>query len=384
MSKIRQRTKNLIVAGIVGAVAMGAVSSGGAIYLVNQHAKDKKEIRLEYETKLAEAEKLLQQQNAIMKSVVVTSKELAAGVKLTEEDLKTIDIPETEAPTNLVQNKEDLVGKVVKIDVGQNTPLINSMVFDEGPTPRDLRNQEYNVIVLPTKIKTGQFLDVRITFPTGEEFIVLAKKKVQDYSGTTVWFNVSESEMLLMSSAIVDAYLQGAKLSAVTYVDPYMQGKAIPNYPANVKVIDLIQSNPNVVETAKNTLRKVARNALEKNLSQISEEDKMKIQNGSLILQQEVANNQITNQQNNQAVNGVQIDDASSSGSVVTHETPNEASDVSGLSTPTGNAENNEGIVPQDQSEIPKDQIVQPNNSADDEAAQQQKQQDVFEQPLVK
>ncbi|WP_246062144.1 SAF domain-containing protein [Paenibacillus oralis] len=367
---MRQRTKNLIVAGVVGAVAMGAISSVGGVYLIKQQSKEQKAIRAQYETRLAEAEKLLQRQKATMKSVVVTSKELAAGVKLTSTDLKTIEIPETEAPTNMILNKNELIGKVVKIDVGKNTPLITSMVFDEGPTPRDLRSQEYNVIILPTKIQQGQFLDVRITFPTGEEFIVLAKKKVQEYSGTTVWFHVSESEMLLMSSAIVDAYLQGAKLSAVTYVDPYMQGKAIPNYPANVKVIDLIQSNPNVLETAKDTLRKVARKTLESNLSQISEADKARIQNGNLILQQEVANNQLTNQQNNQAVTGAQT------------QSGNNSVDSTNL-TPVPSTPTNGSEVTSDNNVVQKEEIVRPNSEAD-KAANEQKQQDVFEQPLVK
>ncbi|MGV2887626.1 SAF domain-containing protein [Paenibacillus taichungensis] len=367
---IRQRTKNLIVAGVVGAVAMGAISSVGGVYLFNKHSSEQKALRAQYETQLADAEKLLQQQQATMKSVVVASKELGNGAKLTDADLTTIEIPEKDAPTNLIQNKKDLIGKVVKIDVGKNTPVIASMVFDEGPTPRDLRNQEYNVIVLPTKIQKGQFLDVRITFPTGEEFIILSKKKVQDYSGTTVWFNVSESEMLLMSSAIVDAYLHGAKISSVTYVDPFMQDSAIPNYPANVKVIDLIQSNPNVLETAKETLRKIARTTLESNLSQISEADKTRIQNGSLILQQQVANNQMTNQQNNQAITGVQ-----------TQSGNNNPGTTSGTSSPpdttSGSGINGNSDV------VPKDQIVQPNDAAD-KSANEQKQQDVFEQPLVK
>lgn len=373
MSMIRQRTKNLIVAGFLGAVVMGAVSSGGIVYLMKQQANEKKELRLQYEAKLADAEKILQQQKAARKSVVVTSKKLAAGVKIKEADLKTIEILETEAPSNTIQYKDELIGKVIKIDVGQNTPLIGSMVFDEGPTPNDLRIQEYNVIVLPTKLQKEQFLDVRITFPTGEEFIVLAKKKIKDFSGTTVWFDVSESEMLLMSSAIVDAYLHGAVLSAATYVDPYMQENAIPNYPANVKVIDLIQTNPNVVETAKNTLRKYARTLLESNLSQISDADKAKIQNGGLILQQQVANTHMANQQNNEA--GTVQSGTTNPGSP--SETDNSTTVPSTSAEVSGNPEPNSSTVP-------KEQIVQPNTEETEKEALGQKEQDIFEQPLVK
>jgi hypothetical protein len=345
---------------------MGVVASGGAVILYKQQADARKEIKAEYEQRLQEAEKLLQQEQAIKKTVVVSAGELKAGEKLTEADLKTVQIAETDAPVNMIQNVKDLVGKVVKIDVGENTPIISSMVFDEGPTPRDLRLHEYNVIILPTKLQKGQYVDVRITFPTGEDFVVLSKKKVHDFEGTTVWYDINESELLVMSSAIVDAYLHGAKLYAITYVDPFMQDKAIPNYPANVKVMDLIQSDPNVLEKASEQLRAIARKALENNLSQLNEEERMKIQNGSLILQQQVANNQLTNQQNNQAVRQSQSEVASPSSSGVPVSPQSQPQATTGNSTV-----------------VPKDEIVKPIDK-DDEEAFKQKQREIFEQPLVK
>jgi hypothetical protein len=164
----------------------------------------------------------------------------------------------------------------------------------------------------------------------------------------------------------VDAYLHGAKLYAITYVDPFMQDKAIPNYPANVKVMDLIQSDPNVLEKASEQLRAIARKALENNLSQLNEEERMKIQNGSLILQQQVANNQLTNQQNNQAVRQSQSEVASPSSSGVPVSPQSQPQATTGNSTV-----------------VPKDEIVKPIDK-DDEEAFKQKQREIFEQPLVK
>jgi hypothetical protein len=361
VSKLRQRTKNLIVAGVIGAIAMGIVASSGAIYIINEQADDQKLMRAAYETKLKETEKLLQDQQAVLKDVVVTSKELSAGVELTENDLLIIEMPETKAPANTVHSKEDLIGKIVKINVGVNTPLISSMVFEEDVTPNDLRALEYNVMELPTKIKTGQFMDVRITFPTGEDFIVLSKMKVIDVAGTTVWYNVNESEILAMSSATVDAYLHSAKLYAITYADPFMQEKAIANYPVNLKVIDLIQSDPNVLEMAREQLSKTARKKLELNLLQMNETDKMKFDNGSVILQQKVTNTQLTNRLNTEEVNGNQ-------GIQQTFNNP---------SVPT----DNNGYV---NDQVPEEGILQPSMTAEDQAANEQKQLDVFEQPLVK
>ncbi|AOZ91110.1 SAF domain-containing protein [Paenibacillus crassostreae] len=361
MSKIRQRTKNLIIAGLVGAISMGVIASGGAIYMINHQAEEQKKIRIEYETKMKETEKLLINQDAEMKKVVVTTKVLPAGIALSENDLKIIQITKEDAPVNTVESKKDLIGKIIKIDVGENTPLIQSLVFEEEATPNDLREQEYNVMTLPTKIEKGQFVDVRITFPTGEDFIVLSKKKISDVSGATVWYNVNEAELLAMSSATVDAYLNSATLYATTYTDPFMQDKAIENYPINLNVIDLIQSDPNVLKKAIESLKKSVRKKLELNLSQMDEADKMKVKNDSSIVQQRVTEGSISNNPNN----GVTLD------SQKTQKSEFDNSD-------------NTQITLDEIEPVHKGEIVQSINSEEDQVAVDGKQVDVFDQPLVK
>ena len=54
----------------------------------------------------------------------------------------------------------------------------------------------------------------------------------------------------MLSSALVDAYLHDATLYALTYVEPELQERAIPNYPPNAEVTKLIASNPNIVKKA--------------------------------------------------------------------------------------------------------------------------------------
>ena len=67
-------------------------------------------------------------------------------------------------------------------------------------------------------------MDIRLQVPSGVEYIVLPQKQVLDISGTTIWMNLSEDELLLLNSAIVDSYMtQGSKLYAVEYADPDTQ-----------------------------------------------------------------------------------------------------------------------------------------------------------------
>ncbi|MHA0855276.1 SAF domain-containing protein [Paenibacillus sp. CMAA1364] len=302
MSKLRQRTKKLILSGMIGALVMGILASIIAIYIFNKQAKDHQLLRIAYERELNEIKENIYDQQSLLQKVVVTSRKVPAGVTLTKDDLKIIQIPDTQSPDNIIHTQDELVGKIMKLEVGLNTPIIHSMVFEEGITPQDLRAQEYNVMQLPTTIRKGQFVDVRISFPTGEDFIVLSKKKVNNVSGTTVWYNVNESEILAMSSAMVDAYLNSAKIYANTYVDPYIQEKAIINYPLKVEVINLIESNPNILLKAREQLQMAARKNLELNLSKMNETDKMQVKNNSMLLPPKEDIIQPYNQSNNQAI----------------------------------------------------------------------------------
>ena len=54
------------------------------------------------------------------------------------------------------------------------------MLFENGVTPRDLRNQEFSYVSLPSKLKKDDVVDVRINFRTGQDYIVLGKKKVKE------------------------------------------------------------------------------------------------------------------------------------------------------------------------------------------------------------
>ena len=125
----------------------------------------------------------------------------------------------------------------------------------------DVRTQEYNVVVLPTDLKTGDYIDVRAMFPNGQDYIVVSKKEVEipESSGAssddTIWINLSEDETLHMSCAIIDvAQVKGAKLYATKYTDAGIQKAAIPTYIVNGSTSNLLQTDPNILEKALNEI----------------------------------------------------------------------------------------------------------------------------------
>ena len=151
----------------------------------------------------------------------------------------------------------------------QNTVITLEMIAksDEALTD-DIRRQEYNCVVLPLDLETGDYVGLRLLLPNGQDYIVVSKKQVtiaaaeDSAAGTlwispdTIWVNLGEDEILSMSCAIVDAYkIAGAKLYATVYTDPGMQKAAIPTYLINAETAALIQKDPNVLSEALTALR---------------------------------------------------------------------------------------------------------------------------------
>ena len=138
------------------------------------------------------------------------------------------------------------------------------MVYKDGNnTPKSERIQEYNMIVLPSKLKVGDYVDIRLTMPTGQDYIVLTKKEVINATDTGLWIKVTEDEILTMNNAIVESYiLPGTKLYAIQYTEAGMQEEATATYQVGLDVKNLIDRDPNVTEEARKKLAAIYNNEL--------------------------------------------------------------------------------------------------------------------------
>ena len=154
------------------------------------------------------------------------------------------------------------VPMIAKVDLKANTVLTSDLISrGENTAQSDIRRQEYNMVVLPVDLATGDFVDIRLMLPNGQDYIVVAKKEVEvpnlgdTDSVDTIWVNLSEDEILHMSCAIVDAFrINGAKLYATKYTNPGAQS-ASPTYIINSDTSALLQNNPNILNDAMQELR---------------------------------------------------------------------------------------------------------------------------------
>lgn len=280
MTVIRQRTKNLIWAGLIGALSMFVFASGIAWWGYQALTDAEQESIAAYQLQLEEAERRWNEYQNSMQEVYVLNRDIEAGTTITEDLMTKTEVSQQWLPHNIL-SKQAAVGKIAKIDIQKNTALIPSMLFEEGGMPDDLRNNEFRMIALPSKLKAGDYTDIRIKFPTGHDYIVLSKKKVKDLTPEMIWIEMNEEEILTMSSALVDAYLEKATIYALSYVEPYMQDQAIVTYPVKESVLELIQTDPNIVQMAITVLERRHRESLEKALNQMGDSAKAAYTNES-------------------------------------------------------------------------------------------------------
>ncbi len=106
----------------------------------------------------------------------------------------------------------------------------------------------YSCINLFSGIAVGDLVDIRICFPSGEDYIVVSHKKIINIDENGVVLKINEEELLKMSSARIDMNTYaGTYIYAVKYLSDE-QKPATSYYLLNEYVLSLCEWNPNIVD----------------------------------------------------------------------------------------------------------------------------------------
>lgn len=206
---------------------------------------------------------------AASKTVYVLNVDKKSGEPITQDDIvsKTLvtsiakselvgydDIPENPEYAEVASAVQTEVQ--AKIDLGAGTILTQSMIVSSDETVEaSLRIQEYNMLTLPSDLDTDDYVDIRLILPNGQDYIVVSKKRVIKSTENTIFVKMAEQEIVMMSNAIVEAYItEGSMLYATKYTDPGIQVASTPTYLASKDVLDLISIDKNITAKALNAL----------------------------------------------------------------------------------------------------------------------------------
>lgn len=200
-------------------------------------------------------------EQASMKKVYIVADDIKSGETITYDKLIQKSVSGSVIPSDVL-SVELTENTIAKIDLSAGTIVTNNMVQEsEEKTTADLRRQEYNMVILPSQIESGDYIDIRLRLSNGVDYIVVSKKKVEIPtidgidSSSSIIVNMNETETMVMSNAIIEAYIdQGSLLYATTYVEPGLQKSVTPTYVPSGTVQNAINSNPNIEQEAKNAL----------------------------------------------------------------------------------------------------------------------------------
>lgn len=208
-------------------------------------------------------------EEASKKKVYVVTSSISSGGAVSSEVISTEKVVGTLVPKNKFEDSDfmnedgtEIIDLVAKIDLEPGTILTKEMVETSSQkTTDDLRIQEYNIATLPAEVSTGDFVDIRMRMTSGVDYIIVSKKEISIPtvagidSAETFTVRLTEEETLAMSCAIIEAFhCVGAEIYVDIYTDPGMQAAATPTYHVNEATMNLIGSNPNIVQEAKNAL----------------------------------------------------------------------------------------------------------------------------------
>ena len=201
-------------------------------------------------------------QKSNTKTIFTLSSDVKSGETITEDMLVStsvlaqIDVNNYITSGDFYDEEGNQIELVAKTDLTGGAPVLKDTVTTgDNVLTDDQRIMEFNMIVLPSELENGDFIDVRFSLPDGTTYVVLSKKYVEQTTATGVWMKLTEEEILMINSAIVEAYqITGARLYAVQYTEPGLQESAVETYSPSESVITLIYNDANIVEEARNEL----------------------------------------------------------------------------------------------------------------------------------
>ena len=233
---MQRKARNSILIGIVIGLLIGAVVIA-LLFL-----------------QLTNLQKKVKATEAATKQVYVVKNDVKSGTTIDSTMVELKSATKDVIPSDYISTIPE--NSIAKINITKGTVLSKALIDEaDEKTTNDLREQQYNMIVLPQYLEIDDYIDIRLTLPNGQDYIVVSKKRVKNITEDTIWINMYEEETLAMTNAIVEAYvMKGSKLYATTYVDAGMQENAIPTYVPNSYVINLINANRNITEEARRGL----------------------------------------------------------------------------------------------------------------------------------
>lgn len=203
----------------------------------------------QYTSEIAKLEQTIAGYGSEVTVYTVTSA-VKAGDEIKEENLEPMKMYSSLMTEQFVTDTTDIVGRYYKIAVNPGTPIMLNMAMDEE-LDDTLRDRDIVLDRITVGLQVGDYIDVRITMPYGDDYVVIPHKRVYGINETSLKIYLTEYEWHVYQGALIDYFLNeefGATIYADKYVEPGIQQEAIAYYAVPTNIAALLQKNPNIVD----------------------------------------------------------------------------------------------------------------------------------------
>ncbi|MCM1215110.1 MAG: SAF domain-containing protein [Lachnospiraceae bacterium] len=198
-----------------------------------------------------------------------------AGDLVVASNLEAYTIPSSVDSDQYVHDIDEVTGRVFKVAVNPGTPITSNMTMAEA-IEDDMRDRDIILNRITVGIEEGDYIDVRITMPYGDDYLVLSHKRVYGLGENTVKLYLTEFEWMQYQGAMVDYYLNsayGCTIYADKYIEPGIQQAAVKYYTVPTNIAALIQKDPNIIDKAEASDLNSWRSSIEELLIIFRDED---------------------------------------------------------------------------------------------------------------
>lgn len=256
--KMKRSTKQYLIVAFICIIVIGSAAIFTSLLIASQ-------IKDEYEAKLkvTNDERELNQ-----RTVFVAIDDIMAGDIITKDNIMEERVYASQ-PAELYYRLEGDDINIAVVDIPKDTQITKSMTTN-NQIDSVIREVQYDVINLSSNVFNNDTIDVRISYPNGESYIVISKKIIKGIipESTNCFFWLNEEEIHRMSAAIVDAVLYpGSILTTTKYIEPNIQDESVVTYTPSIAILTLLETDPNILERCSQELNKEVRKALENRLA---------------------------------------------------------------------------------------------------------------------
>lgn len=195
------------------------------------------------------------QLNAIgeMTTVYEVAAKQYSGKEIKETDLIPVSVPVSSCNTTSITDATQLIGKFYKVDIEPGTILSTDLLMEEFDGTEKKYSRELTFESLPVSTVVGDYIDIRMIMPNGEEYVVLSHEQIKRLYDQTITINISEEENVILNSVFADlGQYSGFCYAYLTkYLEPGKDTDTVAFYPIQKDMESFVMFNPNITDTTR-------------------------------------------------------------------------------------------------------------------------------------